>query len=297
MTQPLGGLWPAVVTPTHADGSPNYQAVEQLVDLFRQQQLGGLYLTGSTGQWPLFTVEERKQVAERAVKVADGRIPVMVHVGAATTADSIELARHAGQIGADAISAVGPIYYGYTIDNLFYHYRSIASAVDLPLYVYHLQNVSQTSIPAKTYVERLLEIPTVAGMKITDRDLYPFGLIRVYAGERYTLFSGADELLCHGVLSGANGAIGTFYNVWGPACQAAWQATANGDSARGQEFMRRFQPAIDTVIASGGLWSFLRAAMRIKYQIDIGMPRPPLGATDKAWIDQEVEAILAQVDG
>jgi hypothetical protein len=61
--------------------------------------------------------------------------------------------------------------------------------------------------------------------------------------------------------------------------------------------MLRFQAAIAAVLGSGGIWSFLRAAMRLKYGIDVGMPRPPLGATDSAWADADVARVVEQVDG
>jgi N-acetylneuraminate lyase len=295
MGRGFGGVWPAMLTPIAADGRPDLGVCEQLVDLFVRQGLGGIYLLGSTGQWPLLTVAERKAIAEAVVAAAAGRLPVMVHVGAVTTADSIELAQHAARVGAAAVSAVGPIYYPYPDDAVFEFYRQIGLASDLPLFAYHLSGVSRTALGPREYARRLLEVPNIAGMKITDHDLYPFGLIRSAAGDRLQLFSGADEVMCHAVLSGAVGAIGTFYNVWGPACRAARSATAAGDVAGGLAFMQRFQPAIADVLEAGGLWSFLRAAMRLKYGIDVGMPRPPLGSTDRAWSDAEVERLLRQV--
>jgi N-acetylneuraminate lyase len=293
----FGGVWPAMLTPTDADGRPSLAACEQLVDLFARQKLGGIYLVGSTGQWPLFGVEERKAVAERVVKAAAGRIPVMVHVGAIATADAVALARHAAKVGADAVSAVGPVYYAQRAEGVLEYYRQIAGATDLPLFAYHLSTVNQMPLGPREFAARLMEIPRVVGMKITDHDLYPFGLIHALAGDRLQLFSGADELMCHAVLSGAIGAIGTFYNVWGPACQRARAATAAGDVAAGREFMLRFQTAIADVLESGGTWSFLRTAMRLKYGIEVGMPRPPLGATDRPWNDAEVTKILQRVDG
>jgi N-acetylneuraminate lyase len=102
--------------------------------------------------------------------------------------------------------------------------------------------------------------------------------------------------MCHAVLSGAVGAIGTFYNVWGPACQAARDATAAGDVAKGFAFMQRFQPAIADAIGSG-MWSFLQAAIRLKYGIDVGMPRSPLGSADKTWAEADVRRLLRMMDG
>jgi N-acetylneuraminate lyase len=297
MTPRFGGNWPAMLTPTTSDGKPALAVCEQLVDLFANQRLGGIYLIGSTGGWPLFTVEERKAIAECVVRAAAGRLPVMVHVGAVTTADAVTLAEHAARIRADAVSAVGPIYYPASPDGVFEYYRRIGSATDLPLFAYHLSGVSKMSLDPREYVERLLAVPNIAGMKITDHDLYPFGLIHGVAGDRLQLFSGADEVMCHAVLSGAIGAIGTFYNLWGPACATARTATVSGDIATGRAFMLRFQAAIAAVLGSGGTWSFLRAAMRLKYGIDVGMPRPPLGATDSTWAEADVLRVVEQVDG
>ncbi len=287
-----GGVWPAMLTPMTAEGEPALDVVEQLTDLFVRQGLDGLYVTGSTGQWPLLSPAERRAILERVVRTAAGRIHVMVHVGAVATADAVALARHAARVGADAVSAVAPIYYGYPADVVFEYYRQIGAAAELPLFVYQLAPVNQVRLSAREYVDRLLVLPHIGGMKYTDHDLYTLGLIHAHAGNRLQLFSGADELLCQAVLCGAAGAIGTFYNLWGPACRHARQAFASGSVETGRAFMLRFQGAIAQVLASGSLWSFLRAALRLKYRIDVGMPRPPLGSLDAPWPDAEVERLL-----
>ena len=90
-----GGVWPAVFSALNDDGEPNLEAMDQLVELFNEQQLDGLYLLGSTGQGPALSVASRKKIAERVVKTNAGRLPVIVHVGAVSTDDAIALARHA----------------------------------------------------------------------------------------------------------------------------------------------------------------------------------------------------------
>lgn len=296
MTRRFGGMWPALVTPFGADGKPALDVVEQLVDLFAKQGLNGLYVTGSTGQWPLLTVEERQAVVERAVKVSAGRIPIMAHVGAVATDDAVTLAKHAAKVGADAVSTVAPIYYSHSADVVFEHYRRIGAASDLPLFVYHIELAQKITVGAKEYTDRILALPNIAGMKITAGDLYLFGLIHSHAGDRLQLFSGADEVMCHSVLSGSIGAIGTFYNVFGPACRRAREAMVAGQVEKASSFMLAFQQVISRVIASGSIWSFFRAAMRHKYGLDIGMPRAPLGALDKPWDDAEIAKLIAMVD-
>jgi N-acetylneuraminate lyase len=294
--RPFTGIWPALVTPLTEAGEPDLRQLERLIDVLAGQGLDGLYILGSTGQWPLLGLDQRRSIADRVVQAAAGRIPVMVHVGAAATDDAIALARHAAKIGAAAISSVAPIYYPLPTDAVFEHYRRIATATDLPLFIYHLAGVTQPALDPREYVERLLALPHIAGMKITDRDLYPFGLIRTYAGDRLTLFSGADEVLCHASLSGADGAIGSFFNLWGPACRTARQAFVAGSFDTGRRFMLVFQSVIAEVLRAGSIWGFLRPALRLKYGIDIGPPRFPLGAADRPWTEAAVERLVARVD-
>jgi len=289
-------MWPALVTPFGADGKPAFDVVERLVDLFAKQGMDGLYVTGSTGQWPLLTVEERQAVVERCVKTSAGRIPIMAHVGAVATDDAVTLAKHAAKVGADAVSTVAPIYYPHSADVVFEHYRRIGAASDLPLFVYHIELAQKISGSAKDYTDRILSLPNIAGMKITSGDLYLFGLIHSHAGERLQLFSGADEVMCQAVLSGSIGAIGTFYNVYGPACRRAREAMVAGHVEQVRSFMLKFQQVIANVIASGSIWSFFRAAMRLKYGLDIGMPRAPLGTLDKPWDEAELAKLVAMVD-
>jgi N-acetylneuraminate lyase len=296
MTTRFSGLWPAMVTPLDASGRVNEEAIERLVELFIRQDLDGLYVVGSTGGWPLLSVAERRTIVERVVRAAQGRLPIMVHVGAATTADAQALARHAAEVGADAVSSVAPIYYPVSADGVFEHYRRIGAASELPLFVYHLQGITPASTSTADYVERLLALPHIAGMKITSGDLFQFALIHAAGGKRLRLFSGADEVMCQAAVCGAVGAIGTFYNVWGAAGRAARQAFVAGDFTAGRRFMLAFQQALGEILHSGGVWSFLRAAMQRKHGIDIGMPRAPLGMLDRPWDAADVQRLLALVD-
>ena len=292
----FGGVWPAMVTPLTESGDINHAAIEGLIDLFVRQRLGGVFILGSTGQWPLLTLAERRGIAERTIKAAAGRIPVMVHVGAAGTQDAVALARHAGSIGADAISCVAPIYYPSTSDVIFEHYRLVASATDRPFFVYHLSFVQQQALEPSDYAKRLLALPNIAGMKITDRDLDTFGLIQASTQGSLTLLSGADEVLCHAAVSGAAGAVGSFFNLWGAVCQSIRRAFVDGDIEIGRRFMLVFQSVLAEVGRPGRMWTFLRSAMRKKHGIDIGLPRPPLGLLAQSWSDAEVARLLARVD-
>jgi len=102
--------------------------------------------------------------------------------------------------------------------------------------------------------------------------------------------------LCHAALSGAAGAIGTFFNVWGEPAQRARKAFINGDYAAGRRFMAAFQVGVSEVLKRKSIWTFLQSAMRIKFGIDVGMPRAPLGTQDKQWDDGDVEQLIERID-
>ena len=286
-------VWPAMATPLGAAGLVNEAALRQLVNLYVRQQLGGLYILGSTGQGPLLKMLERKQVARAVVEEAADRLPVIVHIGAATTAESCELAKHAEAIGASGVSCVGPMYYQLPADAIFEHYRRVGRASGLPLYVYQIDLVGQPGLSARDYAARVRALPNIAGMKITSGDLYQFGLIHQHAPE-LKLFSGHDEVLCHAVLSGARGAIGTFYGIWGPECKQAREAMWRGDVMRAARFMGRFQAAIREVLARGR-YGFTRGAILQRYDIDIGPPRAPLGLGEQSWTAPDIARILRSV--
>ena len=266
MKNKFQGLWPAMFTPVLSDGQPNFDELGRLAELLISQDLDGLYILGSTGQGVLFTEEQRKKVTEAVIEVTKGRIPVIVQVGSLTTDESVRLAKHAQLCGVDGISSVGPIYFSGSPDMAIEHYKQIATATNLPFFPYQL---GDNSIPGDTlsFINKVLDIPNVEGMKLTTNKLLDISLIHNHAGDRLKLFSGSDELLCHASLCGTVGAIGTFYNLWGVPSKQILTAFRNGEYELAKEFMLEFQKIIQLVIAD--VWTFLRKAILI-----LDLPRP-----------------------
>lgn len=288
-TPSFRGLWPALFTPVRADGTLHPGELEKLVELLIAQQVDGLYLLGSTGQGFLFTEKERMAITETTLALVNGRLPVMVQVGAMNTEESIRLARHAARAGADGISAVGPIYYGASTDMAFEHYRRIAQATDAPFFPYQIGNAVHPDL-----ITRLLDIPQVRGMKLTTTKLLEISSIRNLAGEGWCLFSGADELLCHAALCGTVGAIGTTYNLFGATCKHVRERFLEGDVDGATDFMLAFQAFIDKILPT--VWTFFDRAMQLRYGIAIGPPKPPLLATTLPWSDEQILEMVEEID-
>jgi N-acetylneuraminate lyase len=168
----------------------------------------GVYVCGSTGEGMLQPAEQRREVAEAAVELSPPGARVIVHVGASSPAEAEALARHAGRAGAAAVSSLPPVG-GYSFAEIRRYYARLAEAAELPLLLYYFPEMA----PARLDLGQLLELcalPGVAGVKLTDFDLYRLWALRQ---EGVTVFNGRDEVLAAGLLMGASGGIGTFYNL------------------------------------------------------------------------------------
>jgi N-acetylneuraminate lyase len=277
----LQGVWPAMFTPTDKNGKVNVTELEKLIELLIKEGVDGLYLLGSTGQGFLFNESERKEIAEISLQIINKRVRTIVQVGAISTEECIKLARHAAKAGADAISSVGPIYYGASGNMAFEHYSKIAHATDLPFLPYQIGHATN-----KLLVEKLMNIPNIVGMKLTTLNLLEISSVYRQTQGEWKLFSGADELMCQAALCGTAGAIGSTYNLLPATFKLVREKFLQGNVTLGNEFMLAFQNVIEDILPV--IWSFYRRAMLLKHQIDIGDPRPPLLAPTLKWDDEEV---------
>ena len=157
-------------TPYDKKGQVNPDMIGKIVDFHLSAGLVGFYVGGSTGESFLLSVEERKLLLEKVIESNRGRGKVIAHVGHISTDVGIELARHAADIGADALSAVAPVYFGTTFDHAYRHYNEIASATDLPFLLYSLESVWRDLIPDVDV--RFFDIPNVVGMKYTGTNFF-----------------------------------------------------------------------------------------------------------------------------
>jgi len=285
----LQGVWPAMFTPVNKEGKVNVPELEKLIEMLIKEGVDGLYILGSTGQGFLFSETERNEITELVVQITNKRVGVIVQVGAISTEECVRLAKHAAWVGADAISSVGPIYYGPSGNMAFEHYLRIANATDLPFIPYQIGHATN-----KVLVERLMDIPNIVGMKLTTLNLLEISSIYRQTKGTWQLFSGADELICQAALCGTAGAIGSTYNVLPGVFKQVRERFLSGDVAMANEFMLTFQNLIEDVLPV--IWSFYRRAMMLKHNIDIGDPKPPLLPYALKWNDKEVMQMIQNLE-
>ncbi len=254
------GILPAVVTPLTRDREFAAGPLASLLERFYSAGAHGVYVCGTTGEGSLQSVAMRQSVAEEVMRCSPKGKAVIVHVGAPKPSEALELARHAQRIGAHAISSLPPVA-ARSFAEIRRYYKRLAAVAELPLLVYYMPAICPVIATAEQILE-LCEIPNIIGLKFTDFDLYKMHCIK--RTER-VVFNGRDEVLVAGLLMGADGGIGSTYNLipelyvclYNMAKQQRWDA-ARGVQDRANELITillrfPFLPALKTLLAWSGI--------------------------------------------
>ena len=160
---------------------------------------------GTTGEGILFSVEERRRALEAFLAAAAGRLQVAVHCGAQTTADTLALAEHAAEAGADGVAVIGPPYFQLDERALVEHFAAAAAACSpTPFYVYEFERASGYAVPLSVLHELRERAPNLAGLKVSDA---PFDRFSPYLLEGLDVFVGPEALIFDGLSAGAAGAV------------------------------------------------------------------------------------------
>src|SRR5947208_14327610 len=163
----IRGVLLPIITPFDERARIDEEVMRELVDFHIGAGVQGLFVLGSTGQGPAMSVEERKKAAAVALDQARSRVPVIIHVGTADTESTVELAEHAAAHKADAVAIVPPYYYSdHTEYEIVAHYKAVAKAVALPLFIYENPKYSGISVPPGFALRMKEQIPALKGIKV-----------------------------------------------------------------------------------------------------------------------------------
>lgn len=238
----LNGLIAATYTPFAPDGAVNLDLIPAMIEHMIERGVSGFYVCGSTGEGESLTFEERKAVAEVSVSAANGRLPVVVQVGHNSLSTACELARHAAECGADAISSLPPTYFKPTsLDILIECLAEIAaSASDLPYYYYHIPRLSGVRFDMPTLLEKVDPLITnFAGIKFSDFFLAEMGACQAVSGGKFDILFGSDEMILGALAMGATGAVGSCYGFAAPLWNQIIDAHRDGNAERANALMQK----------------------------------------------------------
>ena len=240
------GIMPALVTPIDKNGTFKSEVAESLLKWEISKGVHGFYINGATGEGLFLSEDVRKELAETSIGICKGKVKVINHVGAVDTMSAIRLAKHAGEIGCDAISSLVPNYLTtYTTDQVLDYYKRISDASGLPVLVYCKGNVGTTPYE---FMKRVMNVNGLIGCKYTMFDYYSMHRITELNGGDINVINGPDEMLICGLTMGADGGIGSTYNIMGDWFVDLYNKYRSGDFEGAREVQFRINKVIAVIL-------------------------------------------------
>ncbi len=282
------GVIPAVLSVFDAQEELDEKGTRELIRFLTSFDIGGLYLTGSTGEAFLMNSEERKRQVEIVMDEVGDRLPVVVHVGAMSTRASVELARHAEAVGAAGISSVPPFYFKFNEEQIFGYYRDISEATSLPMIVY---NIPLAGMMTVSMIERLASLPNVKGVKYTGTALYEVTQIRDACKPGFQIYGGCDELGSSNIALGVDGIIGSFYNCIPDLYLRIWKAVKESDVETAARLQRKALHVIMLGIQSRSMMACIKLWLR-SAGVQAGYARRPFDNFTEEQAESLVRSLL-----
>lgn len=205
------GVYTALVTPFDQCGNINTIALEKLIRVNLDKGVNGFYVSGSTGESLMLSMNERKQLLKQVTDIVSNSADVIVNVGMFSTEHSIELAKDAEKNGVSAISSVPPFYFPFNMDEYEQYYTDLADATDLPVIVYNIPAMSSVKF-SNDDLFRLLSNDKIIGIKHTSYDLFQLEQLINHFPEK-SIFIGHDELYLSALAVGVEAGIGSTFNI------------------------------------------------------------------------------------
>ena len=288
---PLHGVVPPTVTAFDADESVDLDATAAHARFVVDAGCHGVFPLGTNGEFPLLTGEERRRVVETVVDEIES-VPVVPGVGAPSTRETIANAEHAADAGADGVIVVTPYYYPLSDAAAVDHYRRVAEAVDVPVYVYHIPPRTGNALSLSA-LDRIAEIDGIAGLKDSSKDVPWLG----QAIDRHPELSflvGSDSLLFAGLEIGCSGLVSAVANVFPELVVDLYEAAAEGDEDRARDLQSRVYD-VRAAMKRGPYMAGVKTALSLRdLDFDVGPLRRPLrrmDEDDRAALESDLAAL------
>ncbi|MGH5968019.1 N-acetylneuraminate lyase [Klebsiella aerogenes] len=292
MVSHLRGVMPALLTPFDAQQNIDRASLRRLVRFNIKQGVDGVYVGGSTGEAFVQSLSEREEVLEIVAEEAKGKITLIAHVGCVSTAESQQLAAAAKRYGFDAVSAVTPFYYPFSFEEHCDHYRAIIDSADgIPMVVYNIPALSGVKLTLEQ-INQLVTLPGVGALKQTSGDLYQMEQIR-RAHPELVLYNGYDEIFASGLLAGADGGIGSTYNIMAWRYLGIVQALKEGDTAKAQQLQHDCNKVIDLLVKVG-VFRGLKTVLHYMDVLSVPLCRKPFAPVEDKF-QAELKALAQQL--
>ena len=291
----LYGVTTAMITAFNADGEVDEKALEQLTEFLIGQRINALYPCGTTGEMLKLKEEERKLAAETVVRQAKGRVPVYIHVGASTTEETIRLAVHAKEAGADGVGVVTPQFFKATDEEMEAYYCSVAKAVEgFPVYLYNIPQCTGNDLTAAVCEQIAEKCPNVVGIKYSYGDMARMVEYLKIRDWRFSVLHGMDKIFSGLLVLGCDGTVSGCAGVFPEPYVKVYEAYLRRDF----QGMKKYQKAaaeIGDALKNGSNMSYFKEALRMR-GIPVGgmrLPQKNIGREEIEKLEQQLRKICA----
>lgn len=285
------GIFTALLTPFDQNDRVNEKVLKELVAFNIRMGVRGFYVSGSTAEAFLMTVEERKNVF-RIVREAAPEQTLIAHIGCLCEKEAEALGEYAATLGYDAVSSVAPFYYKFSFEEIRSYYFRLAERVGLPMLVYNFPANSGVNLTFEQLSEFLRD-DRIMGIKHTSSDFFTMQCCKSAFPDKI-IYNGYDEMFLAGLSMGADGGIGSTYNFMADRFAAIQEHFRNGDMEKAYAMQQEANRIIRVLCRVG----VMQAEKEILNQLgfDFGVCRRPFGTLtpdQKQLISREIIPILS----
>lgn len=270
----MKGVFTALLTPFLQDGTVDEKALRQMVrHNIDVMTIDGLYIGGSTGEAFLMNESERIRVLQIVKDEAKEAIILIAQIGSLNLEESIRIGLEAKALRYQAVSAITPYYYRFTFEEILTFYSDLCQAVQHPMIVYSNPSMSGSNFDLSKY-EQLLNLEHVIGVKYSDADVAKFERLTTYFKNKL-FYYGYDEISIVGFLLGADGVIGSTYNLTGHIVKKMVALLETGKVAEARELQGQITSCIESVV-NNNLYPTLKGLLNL-VGVDPSFMKKPFG--------------------
>jgi dihydrodipicolinate synthase/N-acetylneuraminate lyase len=287
------GVIPAMVTPLKDEGkSLDVDALKEYCAFLADRKVDGVFCGGTTGEGPLLSMDERRKLAEVTVSQLEGKVSVIVQTGCIRTDQTLELTKHACDIGAKAVGVVLPYYYTYGDDMLYAYFSEIAESVpDFPLFLYNIPGCTTNDVSLELFKRLLGGIKSIVGIKNSTDDIFQTSAFIHTAGKRCAIFNGNDGLLLPALSIGAAGLVSGNASAFPEPFVELFHAFEDGDLVKARD-LQRFIDKLRMILASGRDNASFKRALQFR-----GIPAGGVRKPDRDLTDEESARLRDSLKG
>jgi 4-hydroxy-tetrahydrodipicolinate synthase len=283
----IGGLFTALITPFDSRGKVDPERLTELVRFQVARGVDGIYPCGSTGLGPLLSPPERKLVAETVVAAARGKVSVVVQVGCADTRSTVELAKHAEKIGADAVASLTPFYYKPGDKAVFKHFEAVRGGVNIPVLAYNIPQFTGNNLLPAT-VALMARDGTIQGIKDSSQNLLQLEDLIGAVPENFVVMNGTEEYGLFAIMAGADGLVSGGASALPELFEslvAAERSGNHGEAIRAQTTVLKVKE-LTKPSPIAAYYAILR-----ERGMDCGVPRAPFLALERDSADRTIKGL------